>query len=243
MTAPPGQRYALYRKWGTWIEVVRAEIVRAHLHQDLWTEIRDAVEGRHRTEDMTWLYSYSRVYGDHQMMTIRRVAENSKTTASLGRVLASMRKQPLVMTRTRYMNAMGARRAKKADAASEWDRRFAHTPGDEMVDPAILETDLKYLNDGLKPIIERTHKTIAHLDAQITVAIRGGRRPKLEPVTYGDLRTALEQLGEITNRYLSILRGYETAWTPAIQGDWQAPLRSSLFPNDPTFWQWYPSFT
>jgi hypothetical protein len=243
VTAPPSDRYALYRKWGDWIEVVRGELVRAHLHQDLWTQVRDAVVERHSGEDMTWMHSYARTYGDYQMMVIRRVAEVGDDTASLGRVIASMQQQPLVMTRTRYLHAMAARGVKKADAAPYWDSHVARNPGDESVSPEILDADLDYLNAGLKPIILHTHKTIAHLDAAITVAMQGTKTPRLPPVSYGDVRTALVRLGEITSRYLSLLRGYDTVWTPAIDGDWQAPLRSSLFPFDPSIYRHLPSFT
>jgi hypothetical protein len=36
---------------------------------------------------------------------------------------------------------------------------------------------------------------------------------------------------EVTGRYQRLLNLYETGrWTPAIQGDWHAPFRPTLFP-------------
>lgn len=211
MTAPPGSRREIFEDWQRWITTVKDELVRAHFHQYLWTELRQAIGQRTPDADATFLIHYNRLYADTQMMTIRRVADVDNQTASLGRLLTSIPKNPRVLDLWR-----------------------------EPVSLEQVETDAAELRERVLAVTTRVDKTIAHLDDAIRREVQTGDPPPLPPVTFADIRETLDFLGEMTDRYLIGLMGYSTMWTPAIQGDWQEAFRGNLFPFEPSVYQWDP---
>ena len=155
--------------WGGWLERVKEELIRAHFHQVVWTEFRDALQTQFPTADASMIVSYSRVYGEAQMTTIRRIADRHRDAGSLGTLISSLQAHPEVMTRTRYIE----RSRNPGEAGAEWDRRFAAEPGGERLDAALLVLHAEELRAGVASIKTRVDKTIAHLDKRSPSRWRG----------------------------------------------------------------------
>jgi len=61
MTAPPGEHERLISDWRERLDRIKDELMRAHLHQYVWTSMRDEIQKQPGT-DGTFLVSYSAVY-------------------------------------------------------------------------------------------------------------------------------------------------------------------------------------
>lgn len=239
VSAPKAAHDEMYGKWCRWSAAVERELIIGHHHQEMWTEVRDAATKRFPNADHTWLASYSNVYDDAQMALIRRVTDvdPQHTTASLTRLVRSIRDNPTIMTRTRYCAlAESNGTTSREEAAADWDALYASPEEPEYLNPRMTADDDASLTSGkLEDIIQNAHKTVAHLDAAVALAILEQRPPELASITFGDIRAALAELAVTANRYHLLLnRNQLHTWTPYTPPPWMEPLGASLFPLDPS---------
>jgi hypothetical protein len=229
VTAPPADRDRKLADWRRWLEDVRKELVRAYWHQTIWTEVRDAMVRHHSDADGSFIVSYSRLYIDSQVMTIRRVSRPNENR-SLGRIIAAMLADPEILSRERYL--AGSASAESSDFVWAW----ATDEDPDHIDSTRLQRDLDRLqgaNDeaddaeaeagALARVLDHADKTVAHMDATA---------PALT-TSYGHLRSALETVADIFNDYGGLLDYSTESFEPiAFGGDWHAPLRASLWPEE-----------
>jgi hypothetical protein len=226
-----------FDRWRDWLTSIERELVRAHFHQLIWTEMRDAILERFPDAHVAFLVSYSRVYAEAQMVAIRRLTDERKGVASLAALIRDIRRRPQVITRTRFV---AQRPSDPEGAARTFDRVYTARPGDETISRALLDGDLRTLASRVADIKGRVDRTIAHLDQDIDKTVRS-RRDVTNVVTYADIRDVLAFLGDLTNRYQALLTDSTMGdWTPVIEGDWHKPFRASLFPLDPSVYEFDP---
>lgn len=233
MTAPQAARDALYARWRERLTKIQHELYRGFLQQELWTEMREEIPQRRPDTDATFLVSYSQLYVAGQMLLVRRLADVDESTHSLASLIRAIKRNPEVMTRTRYAQAWanGADSGGADADREEWLRVFADPADPEHVNPELLDDDLDRLAKELDHIVDWATKTIAHLDPIAPMRV---------PL-YSEIREALDLLAAITGRYQLLLHQSTTHdWTPVIQGDWQGVFRPALFPLDPETWAWPP---
>src|SRR4051794_19368915 len=94
VTTPRADHDGRLAEWQSWTDEIRRQLRLAHLHQIVWTEVRDAATTVHPDADHTFLWSYSQVYVASTTMTIRRLADRRKGTRSLYRLIMAMRGEP-----------------------------------------------------------------------------------------------------------------------------------------------------
>jgi hypothetical protein len=165
------------------------------------------------------------MYVEGEVMLVRRLADTQDDSHSLVKLIDVIQANPEVMTRSRFVRRWVETELIEAEAAGqrEWDSLFAQKPGDETIDPDLLERDKATIKDELDHLVDWATTTVAHLDP---------RRPTRVPV-YSDIPEALDLLAEIADRYGILLVGSSMSeWTPVIQGDWQEVFRPTLFPID-----------
>jgi AbiU2 len=233
MTAPKADRDALFASWRERLTKIQQQLYLGFLQQKLWTEMREEIPRRRPTADATFLVSYAQLYVAGQMLLVRRLADDDESTHSLASLIQAIKKNPDVMTRTRYADRWAQHPdLGVADAGrEEWLRAFADPADPERINRQLLEDDLDRLATELEHLVAWANKTIAHLDP-----IAPTRVP-----LYVEIRHALDLLAEITGHYELLLEQATTAdWTPFIQGDWQGPFRPALFPLDPQVWAFPP---
>jgi hypothetical protein len=213
------------------MEEVRRQLRLAHLHQIIWTEVRDAATTVHPDADHTFLWSYSQVYVAAITMAIRRVADTEPPARSLGRLITSMLAEPEVMTRERYLAAA------PDDSVGEFVWRWATPEDPHHIDPEHMRADLARLGkarteadraddetaSAMERVLSHADKRLAHMDP--------GGSPLT--MTFAHLREALATVSEIANDYTGLLDySFEAFDLWAIEGDWHAPLRASLWPEE-----------
>jgi hypothetical protein len=243
MTAPKAEHDRIFQHWREQLVKIERELFHGFLYQVVWSELRDEIQRRHPEADGTFLVSYSSGYVAGQMLLVRRLTDKAPSSDSLVSLINRILRQPDIVTRTRYAEQWAANveapmerwtgelawdesftdPMERWTAELAWDESFADPHDPERLNVTLLEQDLDRLETELEHIVTWATKTIAHLDPT-----QPERVPK-----YHEVREALDVLAEVTGRYQSLLNQSVTAeWTPAIQGDWQAPFRPSLFPLD-----------
>lgn len=202
--------------------------MRAHWHQHIYTEVRDELQRRMSADDdASFLLSYSQVYGQAQLVRIRRLTDPHADSASLRALIVAIRGNREVITIDRHAE----RRRDLDDARMEWQESYADESGRLQRD--ILDGHLLQL-DGLEDIKTHIDKRVVHLDRAVALPDVTHDAPirssSLATVRYQDIRRTLAALGDITNFYLALLTGIPIGdWTPVLLEDWHAPLRNGLF--------------
>lgn len=232
MTAPPGDRDQIFADWDEWVGVLWNEVVRLHWHRAVWCEVRDEIQARTPHADQTFLASYTATYVTTALMTIRRLIDTDENTRSLVSLIAAIKRNPEVVTRTRYSEIRVERNPESAQwipGKPEFERAWSSSLDPEHIDPAILDGDVASLAAELTHADAWATKTIAHLDP---------RRPEV-PMRFDDLDHAIDYVTAVYDKYQLLIRQSSTTeYTPAIQGDWHEPLRAPLFWAGPDVWGW-----
>jgi AbiU2 len=231
----------LLERWRDQLAKIEQELYRGHLHQEVWTEVRDEIQRRRPDADATFLVSYSEGYVASQLVRVRRLTDTDRQSHSLASLIQRIAVNPRTITRARWINRYVAafddseeRRHLEGVAANIWHERWADPDNHDQISPTVLQGDLDQLATELEHITTWATKTIAHLDP---------RRPERVP-KYHEIRDALTLLARVAVRYQSLLnRPISAEWVPIIQGDWQAVLRPALFPLTPEVFRHVRSFT
>jgi hypothetical protein len=225
MTAPPADHEKILASWCRRLDRIRRQLLMGHLHHSIWTSMRDEIQRLGSEQDLTFLRSYMTMYVEGEVMLVRRVADTQDDSHSLFTLIDAIQANPGVMTRSRYVKRWAETGLIEGEAAGEreWDSLFAQQPGDEAIDPDLLERDKATIKDKLNHLVDWATTTVAHLDP---------RAPTKVP-RYSDIPEALDLLAEITDRYGILLVGSSMSeWTPVVPGDWQEIFRPALFPID-----------
>lgn len=221
VTIPPRDYDRELAKWREWMKAMWTQLAQAYLHQQVWTEVRDAIAERYREADQTFLWSYTRVYAQAQVMMVRRFADTNPTSQSLWVVIDKLERSPGVMSMPRYVEV----RARSDDAsdvaeAEEEFRRLFGDGGDEL-DIGMLTRDKDRLRTDLERALTYGDRVVAHFD----------RRAAVSTLTFKELGDAVEDLARLWTHYEHLLTGSFTSFEHfTITSDWQEPLRDSLFP-------------
>jgi hypothetical protein len=229
MTAPAADHDRMWQGWSDWIDgLIKVELFRAHWHQRIWTEVRDEMQ-RHMDpgEDASFLVSYSQLYGQAQLMRIRRLTDPDSRSASLRVLIEAIGANRDLVTVDRHVR----NRTDPEEARREWIRDYADEAG--RLRPGPLVHHLEQLDD-LDHLKVHIDKQIAHLDRSVALGdshdAARARPPAVPVVRYQDVRSALDVLGDVANFYLALLTGSSIGdWTPIMLDDWHGPLRNGLF--------------
>jgi hypothetical protein len=142
-------------------------------------------------------------YVANVLMRIRRLVDSQHGTVSLKQLMHAIIKQPTVITRARRYAIHGpieqdfVRKMVDEGFTKTWvtNPDAAH-PENDHVDPAIVQADLKALEDQLEKVTEFANRTVAH-------------KTKVEPgeVTYGELNAAFDAIEKFLKKYYVLLLG------------------------------------
>lgn len=134
---------------------------------------------------------------------------------SLIRLLEDIARNPTVMNRDRHVGLWGNDRFFIAQGNRNFDR-FAKASGDDTVDRDAVNADINAVNGIVSKVEKYVDENVAHRSARPTVAIP----------TFGELHDAIDVIGEVAQKYGSLLKAEMLAeLEPVIQDDWLAPFR------------------
>ena len=210
--------------WNEQLDDIAKSVHRASHNADLWSQINVAMRGRSAPTDWTWFRSYTSTYTDSQLMFVRRMAETGDQAGkSLARLITAIAKNAAAATFERYEHVH--------DSPEEWERQasherqlswFAATFGrEDHADAPTLNRWVADLQGKALRVTTFATKTVAHRDDDPFDVD--------EQLTFGELDAALDLVYEYFNQVSTLLRNSVTLLPPAIQTDWQEPLRTGIF--------------
>ena len=230
MTAPPGDLAKIRANCRDRLRVVEKELTRCYYHQQVWTDIREAITKRFPNADGTFINSYSQMYGTGQAMAIRRLVDHDEKPWSLWRLYDMVRRNPQLLSRADYVEASGTHfgdpgtwqyEAGRERAADGFTSSMGSGP---YADPAIIAEYQQRMTSSAAKVKEFVDQRIAHLDP-------GGM---MLDITFDQIHASLDYLADAANRIQVLLDGSTVMYSHAtIVGDWREPLRASFFPMTP----------
>lgn len=216
MTASAGERRRKRTRWIEQLDIVSHEISRAYWHRDVYNEIRREIIERNPEADGGFLASYTRLYLESTMSTVRRLAEHDDRNVSLWRIWDAIARDPKCVSRTEYVEHFADSLGPVA-ADSYFTEHFGS--GDNA-DADVLDGFKSRLDHDAAAVTTFVNEYVAHRSAF----------PKVRDVQTAQIVTALDDVaandGDL-RRLLSLpIVMYEHL---AVPPGWRASLRG-LFP-------------
>ena len=190
-----------------------------------WTQLDAMVAANpaipHALDTIGWFRFH---YVSDAAVRIRRLADDSKRSAALGRLIVAVGEEASSLTRVWYLERYRARLANDAlwehwhkETANDWFDKFC-APDSDVVSIERIETDVQHLRDQVAPIKLFVDKRIAH------------HNPSFDPtLTYEQISKGVDAVGILFRRYLKLIRQVEplplsdnTAWGHAFTVPWRA---------------------
>ena len=104
MTAPPAEKAAVRASWAARLGRVDSHLTQAYVHRDIWQAVRDEIVRVNPSADGGFLASYTQVYAEALMTTIRRIADKDPATDSLWATWEKVRRNPGFASRQEYID-------------------------------------------------------------------------------------------------------------------------------------------
>ncbi len=231
MTAPPADIAAIRNACVARLRAAIDDLTHCYFHKMVWSKVAEATSTQHPHADASFINIFSQVYANSQASAVRRLADNNADSGSLWRLYEDVRRNPKVLSREVAVQAsadhFGEPGTWQHEAGGERaDATFTRTIGSGAhADPELMVEYQQQLVAIAADVSAYVDRRIAHLDP---------RGPLIAHITLDEMHTALDGLAEHANRIQLMFLDSSTAYQHVtITGDWQAPLRSSLFPRTP----------
>lgn len=204
-------------KWQRLLDRIYDEVLEMHHHREIWEFINTEL-GRQPDSEIAHS-AFTRWYVDSQAAAIRRIY-GARDKNSFGALLKSLATHAADFTRNDYYGLWEHLSEPGRDeddfyrnAADKAFDRFAGA-GRQHLDSEIVQADRMALKETVQQVARWADENVAHM----------GRRPSID-LTFGDLHSAIEFVGDLLRKYYLLLEGNSLVTaTPAIQGPWKAPF-------------------
>lgn len=209
-------------RWCSELKVIRVEVSGLLLSAKIFWEVQKLLAANPRALSHRlfndWMASN---YFAATAIGIRRQLDKDPRSVSLRNLLMKIKvtledSQELI-SRSEFLGNC------QPEERSDRNTRFSRLVGIQArrVDFAYVNQDIERLIEIDEKIIGKyISKRIAHRDAE-----------EIERRKYGDLDKCLEVLEEITDRYLSLVNGEESAVSPELSSDWKSVFRIPWIPE------------
>ena len=205
----------LYAKWLKWLKTVQNETHTIWLYRDYWRVLAEMTKANDDIPPSTFFDALGVWYAAAQMTGVRRQLDRDTRSVSLWRLLTDMADQPGVMTRERHVSLWfdagddeRERDYKKRSGSENYDK-FAGG-GNDVIAPERTLEDRERLEGLAEPVTVFVNKRVAHRDEENLPAAP----------TFGELDAAVDELGELLKKYVSLL---EAVWLAEIAPVHQEP--------------------
>lgn len=182
----------------------------------VWRTIRKMIDTNPAVEQTGFAENWlARCYTTTQLVGIRRECDGDKDSIGLRRSLKHLSGTPRMATREWYRSELLSRTPGLTEDDLAWRMAgfddFAG-PGKAFIDARLVEEDIARLEAALEKAETYTNKVIAHRDDI--------RNTAPAPITWGDLDSALNTVGEIHRKYFKLRHagGILPVITPIPQG-------------------------
>jgi len=194
-----------FRSWMADFENIRDDTFELFALRRTFRDIADVFKGNARlqaTGGHLWDWMVLN-YVAAVLIRIRRMVDSQDGTVCLKQLMHAIIKRPDVITRGRRRAIHGPielaflRESVDREFTDTWVRQLsAENPADDHLDPEIVQTDLRQLEDALERVTQLAHRTVAH-------------RQRVAPgeVTYRELDAAFEAVEHALQKYHVLLLG------------------------------------
>lgn len=211
---------ALLDRWRNAIEEIGEQIVEIRFRRRIFAELDDELVRHNQGQGTSlvvdrWLRP---MYGDAQLAALRRITvDDDVRSISLTVLLEEIKLRPEVVSQQNYSDAVAALPVNVKLTDSDRDDIFG--PGNDHLPPDVIDGYLADIADDYNRVKVFVDKHVAHSD-------RGG----VDPITWGELDDALDDLEEHLNRIHVPLTGTHLSTDLAVRTDWRQAFRG-LAPN------------
>jgi hypothetical protein len=186
-------------KWQGWIDgLIKSNVLTMHLHRYAWEEATGVISDNAELPDSYWWEFMFETYSITQAVAVRRVADERRDVASLGRLLKDLRRGAGAITRTYWIDTLWApeHARRRLIAERQWEEHFAGAVGDHL-DPAIPNRDGAALRAAADSVKRYVDENLAHTSAD-AVAARVTLR-------VSDVHDAMDIVAQLFKRYYALL--------------------------------------
>lgn len=205
--------------WLGWLERIDLELVVMHMNRKVWKETIEMMRKNEHVRETGGFFAdfLTRVYVDAQAMRVRRQAEINKGVVSLARLIASLQRNPQILTKERHVALYREKYPDNPVMAAAAEAEFSLLWGEEaiQVEPDALSPDLDRLRSVVEPVKDFADKHVAHLDYT----------PVEKMPTFNELDETIDTLGELFSKYYLVLSGSSKGVSASIIDDWLAAFR------------------
>lgn len=211
----------LYEKLQDWFKELDAIVLDLHTRRQIFREVQEILLSNERVFNNHFTYYLNDWYGMAMAISIRALVDKDENTRSYSRFLTCITKNPNCLLRSQYL-----KKWENKKTGNEAFNEFASANSDNL-DAALIENDLKELNEKTQVVRDYTDKAIAHLDKRGAPII-----PK-----WADFDEAIDCIGKLHRKYFRLLDGGTTSLTTSIGYDWKELFRFAWIPtNEPEVW-------
>jgi hypothetical protein len=209
----------LHAAWCAELAVVQEDVLRLHVRAEVLEAIDDEIvrtENRYAPGllEMVWRPTYAEV----QAIAVRRLVDERRGARSLYRLVASMAAHSTVLSRERY-RALLADIADEAEADQSFDRLAGpgatHLSRRSLLD---LRDRVKAAGEAVKRFVD---EQVAHTASAPST-----------PMTWGQLRAAVQDLIDLYREVTLILRAVDTDPVPGVDRRWRSVFAGGLFTRE-----------
>lgn len=213
--------------WRTWLgeepknPSIYQDVISMYAARAIWwgfTSIhgRAPDEARKNATFQQWIASN---YFTSQAIGIRRQADLRTEVISLAALIKRVADAPEVLSRARFSDS----RRGDEDADRDFDT-LTSAVGLDHIDPATPLDDLKRLRDRTESVRTWATKEVAHYDPKKGTFEVG--------LTYRDLHAAIDLIGELFQKYYSLIRVQHVALDLLVMSAWQVIFRVAWIPDE-----------
>jgi hypothetical protein len=219
-----GQEWEL---WRTWLgeepknPSIYQDVVSLYAARAIWWGF-NSIYGQAPEEarkDATFQQWIASNYYTSQAIGIRRQADLRTDVISLAALIKRVADAPEVLSRERFSDAGG-----RDDHADRDFDTLIGAVGLDHIDPATPLDDLERLRDGTEPVRTWATKEVAHYDPNKGTFEVG--------LTYADLHAAIGLVGELFQKYYSLIRVTHVLLDKLVMPLWAVIFRVAWIPDE-----------
>lgn len=218
-------RPALLDRWLEWLKDLDDEVSALYFNRAVWRVIGDTLDGNPAIPRSPALSVLQSTYATAQAVGVRRVAFGGQASVSFQGLLSEVRAESAQVTREWWLGHFPDDLAATIAGHRDWTANFAGTTN-EHLDPALVDEDLRQLQENARKVAAYVDKVIAHKawEPRVPVSIP----------TFEELYAAIDFLGALLQRYTLLLRAADRQTVaPLYFGDLMAPFRVAWLPERP----------
>lgn len=200
------QNDKLYSKWRNWFEVLNDEILNLFEQRYIYNEVQNIIKANeeiHSPADFNFWMSIW--YSSSMSVAVRKLADKDEKACSYRRLLERIKKNPYVISRTRFKKNFVRGSFLETDADECFDKLVG--VGSEYLDLIKIEEEINRLEDAIEIVKKYVDKRIAHHEDKANIPI-----PRFE-----DLNSAIDFYGNLHQRYHIIFTGNSL---PDLLSEW-----------------------